>query len=132
MTTARDGAWRFFPLFGLPFLVVGLAIASAPLWARHVGGASVYALTDRRVILVHGRRTRMVRSVDLDRIVALHWSEREDGSGDIMFEKSGEPASASDRMAAMTGVYGIVGAKQVAASIERARVARQASQRQTI
>lgn len=38
---AFTNGFRVFPLFGVPFLLVGLAIVLAPLWAFLKGGSTV-------------------------------------------------------------------------------------------
>jgi len=39
-----------FPLFGLPFLLVGLAMITAPIWMRRMAARVVYGVTSRRAI----------------------------------------------------------------------------------
>ena len=41
-------SFTVFPLFGLPFLLIGLGIVLAPLWAYLKGRSTVYAVTNRR------------------------------------------------------------------------------------
>src|SRR5713226_4413878 len=45
-------SFSFFPLFGLPFLLVGLAIVLAPLWAYLKGRSTVCAVTNQRVMVI--------------------------------------------------------------------------------
>jgi len=40
-----------FSLFGLPFVLIGLAMLSAPYWAARKAAATAYVITNRRVIL---------------------------------------------------------------------------------
>ena len=40
-----------FPLFGLPFVMVGVGMLSSPFWLRRRAKRTCYALTDRRAIL---------------------------------------------------------------------------------
>src|ERR1700738_3876007 len=51
-----------FPLFGLPFLLVGLGIILAPLWAFLSGRSTVYAVTNQRVMIITGGGSRSVKS----------------------------------------------------------------------
>ena len=77
-----------FPMFGLPFIAVGLGLVLSPVWAGWKGARTVYALSDQRVIISEGgwsravkswplwdveKVVRMDRGVDGDIIVAESW-----------------------------------------------------------
>ncbi|NLF32561.1 MAG: hypothetical protein GX591_16930, partial [Planctomycetes bacterium] len=47
-----DGPGMCFTLFGLPFVLIGLGMFSAPYWVYRKAGRSAYAITDRRAILL--------------------------------------------------------------------------------
>jgi Bacterial PH domain len=72
-----------FPIFGLPFLFVGLGIILMPLRAFLKGGNTVYAVTNQRVMIITGSGNRSVKSVMPADIVSVDHRERPDGSGDI-------------------------------------------------
>jgi hypothetical protein len=72
-----------FPIFGVPFLLVGLGIILAPLWAFLKGGNTVYAVTNQRVMIITGGGNRSVKSYTPADIVSVEHRERPDGSGDI-------------------------------------------------
>ena len=72
-----------FPIFGVPFLLVGLGIILAPLWAFLKGGNTVYAVTNQRVMIITGSGNRSVKSLMPADIVSIDHRERPDGSGDI-------------------------------------------------
>ena len=83
------GIFACFPLFGLPFLFIGLAMLTAPLWMARRAGQTFYALTDQRAILWEanlwgGVAVRMYRGPDLTR---MRRNEYNDGSGDLIFEE---------------------------------------------
>jgi hypothetical protein len=78
------GAFSIFPLFGVPFLLVGLSIILAPLWAYLSGRTTVYAVTNQRVMVISGSSTRSVKSCTPADIVSVDHRERSDGSGDII------------------------------------------------
>jgi hypothetical protein len=104
------------------FLLVGIAIATAPLWLGILGGPAVYALSDRRIFMVTGSRARLVRSALLDRIGALTVTEKPDGTGDILF--GGVPGSAAgERHYQVNGLFGVPDARRVGGLItaEQAR-----------
>ena len=73
----------FFPLFGVPFIAVGAGIVVAGLKSWRDGGGTVYALTEERVLIISGGRTRTVRSLDLSAIRGVERVEGEGGSGTI-------------------------------------------------
>jgi hypothetical protein len=72
-----------FPIFGVPFLLIGLGIVLAPLWAFLKGGNTVYAVTNQRVMIITGSGNRSVKSLMPADIVSIDHRERPDGSGDI-------------------------------------------------
>ena len=75
-----------FPLFGLPFVVVGLyLIFGRFLVDAKIRAKTYYGLTDERAFVVTGLFNRKVRSVDLRTATNLSLSERADGSGTIYF-----------------------------------------------
>src|SRR4029077_15515732 len=73
-----------FPVFGLPFVVIGLGIVLAPLWAYLKGRSTVYAVTNQRVLVITGNGTRSVKSYTPADIVSVEHRERPDGSGDVV------------------------------------------------
>jgi hypothetical protein len=90
MSKASNNAFvngfKVFPLFGLPFLFVGLGIILAPLWAFLRGGSTVYAVTNQRVMIITGANNRSVKSYTPADIVSVEHRERPDGSGDIVLQ----------------------------------------------
>ncbi len=56
-----DGLGLFFPLFGLPFVVIGIAMLVSPFWSARRKRNVAYAITDRRAIILQaGRSLRVV------------------------------------------------------------------------
>ena len=86
-------SFTIFPVFGLPFLLVGVGIVLAPLWAYLKGRNTVYAVTNRRVMIISGDNSRSVRSYTPADIVAVEHRERPDGSGDVLIRTN--PATRS-------------------------------------
>jgi hypothetical protein len=81
----RSGGFDFFPLFGIPFLLVGLGMVSSPLWIHRKGSQTVYAVTDKRLLIIKGGASRSVQSFDESSIGNIERVERPNGSGDIIF-----------------------------------------------
>lgn len=78
-----------FPLFGLPFVIIGLAMLSSPFWIRRKALGTLYALTDQRAILWEAGwfgavEVRSYRPRDLTK---MHRLEFANGDGDLVFEE---------------------------------------------
>jgi hypothetical protein len=81
------GIFALFPLFGLPFVLIGFGMLLAPLWANLRAKKTVYAATERRLLIITEGRTRNVQSFDASDIKDVERRERPDGSGDIVFAR---------------------------------------------
>jgi len=110
-----DMSWprSMFALFGLPFVLIGLGMLSAPLWAIRKARRTVYAVTDRRAILFLGGWGTTVRSFGPDRMGGLRRRQRADGSGDILFEPSPPFADGAHSRMAEGSFFGIANVKEV-------------------
>ncbi len=78
-----------FPLFGIPFLLVGLGMLTSPTWMRRRARGTCYALTNLRAIVwtpgfFRGMEVRSYQAPDLDRMTRRDFG---DGSGDLIFEE---------------------------------------------
>jgi hypothetical protein len=78
-----------FPLFGLPFVLVGLGMLSSPYWLWRRAKRTCYALTDRRAILWQAGwfGSVEVRSYSPAELTRISRTEHADGSGDLVFEE---------------------------------------------
>jgi hypothetical protein len=98
-----------FPLFGLPFVLIGLALLSSPYWARKKAKRTAYAVTDRRVILFEAgfRNAMTVRTYLPPQLQRMTRTERPDGSGDLILEEYTWRDSDGDRRHGRHGLYAI-------------------------
>ena len=81
----------FFCLFGVPFLLVGIGMLSSPYWMRRKMKRTVYAVTDRRVIVFEGGVfSSSVRSYMPNELTELYRTQNAKGIGSISFV--GKPA----------------------------------------
>ncbi|MEO8669153.1 MAG: hypothetical protein ABI399_11595 [Bauldia sp.] len=74
---------ELFPLFGVPFVVVGLVIMASAVnvWRRlH---ATVYGISTERVLLISDLPRYRMRAVDLVALTGSERVERKDGTGDL-------------------------------------------------
>ena len=76
-----------FPLFGVPFVLVGLGMLTSPFWLRRQAGRTAYVLTNQRaIILSRGWFGKIsVRSFAPEGLCDLHRNQYADGSGDVIF-----------------------------------------------
>ena len=83
----HGGAFIFFPLFGLPFILIGIGMLSSPFWLRRQAGRTLYVLTNQRaIILSRGWFGRIsVRSFAPEGLSDLRRNQYADGSGDLDF-----------------------------------------------
>ncbi len=112
--TGAPGAFSIlFPLFGVPFILIGLGMLSSPLWAYRKARRTVYVITDRRAILFEGGRSTTVRSFAPQQLRNVFRKERKDGSGDVVFSSRTWRDSDGDRHAQDVGFMRIQNAKAV-------------------
>lgn len=82
----RSGAPPLFALWGLPFVGIGIyMIIGRPLVARREAQRTVYALTDRRILIAGGAFGRSIVELDLRDLPPTQLDERGDGIGTITF-----------------------------------------------
>ena len=110
-------SFRVFPFFGLPFLLVGLGIVLAPLWAYLKGRTTVYAVTNQRVMVISGGNNRSVKSYTPSDIVGVEHRERPDGSGDIVILTNAITRTNNMTSQVKVALCGVPNVKQVAQQV---------------
>lgn len=75
-------AWAF-PLFGLPFVLIGFGMLAIPFAPLFYSGRVLYAATNQRLIELTLWRSLNVKSVPARRIGMIDRNERRDGSGTL-------------------------------------------------
>ena len=113
-STPVAGVFSFFPLFGLPFLRIGLGIVFAPLLAYQKGLKTAYAVTDKRVLVITDGRTRTVRSCTPADISSVDHRERAGGRGDVIIRTNSVIQQSSSLSQATIGLLGVNNVKEVA------------------
>jgi hypothetical protein len=113
MGMPRDNGFQYFaicfPLFGLPFVLVGLGMLTAPHWVKRKAKRTAYAVTDRRVILLEGGfwNSVTVRTYMPAQLQRVSRTERPDGTGDLILEEYAWRDSDGDRRHGRHGLYAI-------------------------
>jgi hypothetical protein len=83
------GLFACFPLFGIPFVLVGVGMLTSPFWMYRRAQRTCYALTDQRAIVwaagwFGGIEVRSFNPAALGRMTRR---DHADGSGDLIFEE---------------------------------------------
>jgi hypothetical protein len=92
----RQGWFILFPLWGVPFILIGLVMLSAPLWAIKAARNTAYVITDRRAIIFEGEWNVTVRSVEPPSLKNIYRREKRDGRGDIILQETSTRDSDGD------------------------------------
>ena len=110
-------SFSVFPLFGLPFLLIGLGIVLSPLWAYLKGLNGVYAVTNQRVMVITATTSRSVKSIVPADIVAVDHRERPDGCGDVLIRTNSTISNRNSVSQITVGLYGVPNVKEVARQV---------------
>jgi hypothetical protein len=83
-----------FPLFGIPFVLIGLYM----IFGRFIHDSkkrakTIYGLTDRRAIIVSGLFSKTVKSLNLRSLSDVSLAERSNRSGTITFGQENQMAN---------------------------------------
>ncbi len=91
MKTPADQAGLFawlFPIFGIPFCIIGLGMLTSPIWVKRLALRTVYVLTDQRAMIISRSFGKThVRAYTPEKLNDINRSLNDDGSGDLIFEK---------------------------------------------
>lgn len=105
----------FLFLFGLPFVLIGLGMLTAPYWAWRKALRTVYAITDGRAIIFSAGLWAAVRirSFGPAALADLKRKQRADGSGDIIFHREYSIDNEGDRRQKEIGFVGVANVRDV-------------------
>ena len=95
---------HLFPLFGVPFVLVGLGMLSSPFWVWRKTLNTVYIITDRRAIAFEGNT---VRSYTPEQLGNIFRKERHNGTGDVIITTRSWKDSDGDERSQEIGFIGI-------------------------
>ncbi len=113
-----------FPLFGFPFILVGLAMLSTPYWMRRAAQKTIYALTNQHALILTPawRNGFTVRSIPPEDLSALSRTHRSDGSGTLIFTRLTSTSTVDSdgrRLTRTVGFENIANVRDVETLIER-------------
>jgi hypothetical protein len=111
---------RLFPLFGVPFVLVGLGLFASPLWVLRSARRTVYLVTDQRAVVLSAgwRGSVSARSFEPEKLCDLRRTQRADGSGDLVF---GEDVRSGSKGGTRTVPYGFLAVRNVREAEEYVR-----------
>jgi hypothetical protein len=118
---ALPGGLSLFPLFALPFLLIGLGVMLMPLWVYLKGRSGVYAVTNRRVMVISGTTTRSVKSITPTDIAEVDHRERPDGTGDVLIRTNTVVRTNNGTTQITVGLFGVPDVKEVAGLVMKLR-----------
>ena len=110
---------RLFPLFGVPFVLLGLAILVSAAFIPARLRSTVYGLSNERIVLLAGSPRHSVRSLDLATVSGTERRERADGSGDLMLFAG--RAGREGARAPLLALFGVADVGRIGREIERQR-----------
>lgn len=93
--------WGFgiaFPLFGFPFILVGVWMLNQPFASRAKARRTIYGLTERRLIRVIDGKQRKVESVRIAQMGPIDCSISRDGWGTLSIQTGSHIDSEGDRV----------------------------------
>lgn len=83
----------FFPLFGIPFILIGLSLLFSPLFSALEARGTWYVITEKRVAIFRKLWSSEVRSFPALGFLGYERISREDGAGSIVLQRSYEQGS---------------------------------------
>ena len=86
------------PLFGIPFVAIGLGLLYLPIGAMRAARRTVHAVTDRRLITIVAGRATKTKSAMIDRIGPIERKARRDGWGWLKIQTHSRIDSDGDRI----------------------------------
>ena len=108
-----------FPLFGIPFFLIGIGMLSSPLWSYRNALNTVYLITDRRAITIDGGVSFTIRSYTREKLNEIFRREHKDGTGDVIISRSAWRDSDGDKQMQELGFLRINDAKQVESILKK-------------
>lgn len=79
-----DGFMAYlFPLFGVPFILIGLGMLTSPFLRSISAKYTIFGVTNQRVIRLFQRKSLRTETIDASQVGNIDRTERSDGSGTL-------------------------------------------------
>jgi hypothetical protein len=101
------GGFAFFPLFGLPFLLIGIWGLSSPLREYSKAKNVIYVITTERVIIIEGSKSTVYKSFYPNQLKNIERIQKIDNSGNIYFQQESYTDSDGDKRSKKVGFIAI-------------------------
>jgi hypothetical protein len=108
-----------FPLFGIPFVLVGCGMLLSPAWIWMRSAGMVYVVTTERAIIIERGFATSIRSYDPSQLQRLQKIQRGDQSGDLIFEQTSWPIETQGYRRHRHAFVGVDNVNEVEAHIRR-------------
>lgn len=108
-----DGPSRVFPLFGLPFVLIGFGLLGSPIWGWRRALRTVYAITTGRVLILHVGARTLVEAYEAPGFDQLERTEGASGEGDLYFARERYRDRDGDARSRRIGFIGIPEVRRV-------------------
>lgn len=98
-----------FPLFGLPFLLIGMAMLASPYFLYKKAKSTYYIITDRRALIFEDGVSVKIKSFGPGQLQHMERVQAPDGSGSLIFS---EQRSGRNNRTVKVGFLGIKDVQQ--------------------
>jgi hypothetical protein len=116
MARAADGnagfPW-FFLLWGAMFVAVGAGMLLSPLWSWWLARHTLYAVTDRRALLIEAPGRRRIQAYSGERLLNSVRVEDKYGRGDLILERLAVAGRRGSTRIKEVGFFGLDNVKHV-------------------
>ncbi|MEY4590858.1 MAG: hypothetical protein RL497_2934 [Pseudomonadota bacterium] len=107
------GGGSLFPLFGLPFLLVGLWGFFQPFRMKKNAASVIYVITNKRVIIIQGNRSISYQSFYPDQLKNIARTQNADNMGNVYFSNESYTDSDGNSSMKKIGFVGIANVQHV-------------------
>lgn len=111
--SGTNGVFKFFPLFGIPFVLFGIGGLLSPLWKRIEAARTVYVVTNQRLFKIYGISGTKYKSFYPEQIQFVERKENGDGSGNLIFSREVYRDSEGSSRTKDEGFYAVPSVKLV-------------------
>ncbi len=112
-SVSGDSWPSWFPLvWGGMFVLAGARMLLSPLWVWWEARHTIYAITDRRALVIRAPWHRTVRSFTGERLVSVVRREDSRGRGDLVFEREYVQGRKGRTICQEAGFFGLANARE--------------------